>query len=184
MKRAIAFLLALLLALSLSTVGFADSAQVSKENQMVDLVKNFLDANDYPYEYEDYTFSTMFAIYNSMEYADVRIFIYDDMLSVAVEAPVQGTEDIFENMAIFTTLANSGLYYAQFRVTLDEGQVYISCRSCNLVEDVVPGENELFYLLSEPLLYMEAYGDGICAVIDGGDPYEAFEICQAALEAE
>lgn len=67
MKRAIAFLLALLLALSLPTVGFADSAQVSKENQMVDLVKNFLDANDYPYEYEDYTFSTMFAIYNSME---------------------------------------------------------------------------------------------------------------------
>ena len=57
MKRAIAFLLALLLALSLSTVGFADSAQVSKENQMVDLVKNFLDANDYPYEYEDYDLS-------------------------------------------------------------------------------------------------------------------------------
>ena len=53
MKRAIAFLLALLLALSLSTVGFADSAQVNKENQMVVLVKNFLDANDYPYEYED-----------------------------------------------------------------------------------------------------------------------------------
>ena len=44
MKRAIAFLLALLLALSLSTVGFADSAQVNKENQMVDLVKKFLAA--------------------------------------------------------------------------------------------------------------------------------------------
>lgn len=87
-------------------------------------------------------------------------------------------------MAIFTTLANREIYYAQFRVTLDEGQVYISCRSCNLVEDVVPGENELFYLLSEPLNYMEAYGDGICAVIDGGDPYEAFEICQAAVDAE
>ena len=184
MKRAIAFLLALLLALSLSTVGFADSAQVNKENQMVDLVKNFLDANDYPYEYEDYTFSTMFAINNTMEYANVTIYIYDDMLSVSVDAPVWGTEDIFENMAIFTTLANSEIYYAQFRVTLDEEQVYISCRSCNLVEDVIPGENELFYLLSEPLLYMESYGDGICAVIDGGDPYEAFEICQATVEAE
>ena len=52
------------------------------------------------------------------------------------------------------------------------------------MEDVVPGENELYYLLSEPLLYMEAYGDGICAVIDGGDPYEAFEICQAAVDAQ
>ena len=29
--------------------------------------------------------------------------------------------------------------------------------------------------------YMEEYGDGIHAVIGGGDPYEAFEACQAAV---
>ena len=184
MKKAIALLLFALLMLSLLTVGSANAVEAIKADQMVNLVKNFLNKNDYPYEYDDYTFSTMFAINNTMEYANVMIYIYDDMLSVSVDAPVWGTEGIFENMAIFTTLVNSEIYYAQFRVTLDEGQVYISCRSCNLVEDVVPGENELFYLLSEPLLYMEAYGDGICAVIDGGDPYEAFEICQAAVEAE
>ena len=169
MKKKIAFLLAVLLTLCLSTVAFANAAEVSKEDQ-----------NEYPYEYDDYTVETQFAINNTMEYANVMVYIYDDMLSVSVDAPVWGTEGIFENMAIFTTLVN----YAQFRVTRDEGQVYISCRSCNLVEDVVPGENELFYLLSEPLLYMEAYGDGICAVIDGGDPYEAFEICQAAVDAQ
>ena len=28
---------------------------------------------------------------------------------------------------------------------------------------------------------MEEYGDGIHAVIDGSDPYEAFEACQAAV---
>lgn len=184
MKKAIALLLSAFLMLFLSTVGSANTVEATKEDQMVNLVKNFLDKNDYPYEYDDYTFSTMFAINNTMEYANVMIYIYDDMLSVSVDAPVWGTEDIFENMAIFTTLANSEIYYAQCRVTLYEGQVYVSCRSCNLVEDVVPGENELFYLLSEPLLYMETYGDGICAVIDGGDPYEAFEICQAAVEAE
>ena len=184
MKKAIALLLSAFLMLFLSTVGSANTVEATKEDQMVNLVKNFLNKNDYPYEYDDYTFSTMFAINNTMEYANVTIYIYDDMLSVSVDAPVWGTEDIFENMAIFTTLANSEIYYAQFRVTLYEGQVYVSCRSCNLVEDVVPGENELFYLLSEPLLYMETYGDGICAVIDGGDPYEAFEICQAAVEAE
>ena len=184
MKRKIAFLLAVLLTLCLSTVAFANAAEVSKEDQMAVMVKNFLDKNEYPYEYDDYTVETQFAINNTMEYANVMIYIYDDMLSVSVDAPVSGTEDIFENMAIFTTLVNSEIYYAQFRVTRDEGQVYISCRSCNLVEDVVPGENELYYLLSEPLLYMEAYGDGICAVIDGGDPYEAFEICQAAVDAQ
>ena len=183
MKKTIAFLLIALLTLSFSAA-LADSAPKSKEDQMVGLVKGFLEENEFPYEYDDYTVETQFAINNAMEYANVMIYIYDDMLSVSVDAPVSGTEDIFENMAIFTTLVNSEIYYAQFRVTRDEGQVYISCRSCNLVEDVVPGENELYYLLSEPLLYMEAYGDGICAVIDGGDPYEAFEICQAAVDAQ
>ena len=183
MKKTIAFLLIALLTLSFSAA-LADSAPKSKEDQMVGLVKGFLEENEFPYEYDDYTVETQFAINNTMEYANVMIYIYDDMLSVSVDAPVGGTEEIFENMAIFSTLVNSEIYYAQFRVTRDEGQVYISCRSCNLVEDVVPGENELYYLLSEPLLYMEAYGDGICAVIDGGDPYEAFEICQAAVDAQ
>ena len=35
-----------------------------------------------------------------MEYANVMIYIYDDMLSVSVDAPVSGTEDIFEKMCI------------------------------------------------------------------------------------
>ena len=57
----------------------------------------------------------------------------------------------------------------------------LACRACNLAEDVVPGENELYYLINEPMRYMEEYGDGIYAVIGGGDPYEAFEACQAAV---
>ena len=182
MKKALALLLAALLTLCLSTAGLASSTETSKMDQMVNLAKNFLDQNAYPYEYDEYTFETQFAINNAMEYVNVMIYIYDDMLSVSVDAPVSGAEEIFENMAVFTTLANREIYYGQFRVTPNEGQVYISCRSCNLVEDVIPGENELFYLLSQPLHYMEMYGDGICAVIDGNDPYEAFEICEAAVD--
>ena len=51
------------------------------------------------------------------------------------------------------------------------------------MEDVIPGENELFYLFAMPQSYMEDYGDGILAVLDG-DPYEAFEACQAAVDAQ
>ena len=76
-------------------------------------------------------------------------------------------------MAVFAALANNEIYSAQFRVELDADKVYVSCRSCNLVEDVIPGENELFYLFAMPQSYMEDYGDGILAVLDGGDPYEA-----------
>ena len=52
------------------------------------------------------------------------------------------------------------------------------------MEDVLPGENELFYLFAMPHSYMEDYGDGIVAVLSGGDPYEAFEACQAAVDAQ
>ena len=183
MKKTIALLLIALLTLSFSTV-FADSVPMSKEDQMVGLVKSFLEENEVPYEYDDYTFTVPFAVENSMEYVYMTVYIYDDMLAVSADAPVQGTGDIFEKMAVFTTLANNEIYYAQFRLDLDGDEFYISCRSCNLVEDVLPGENELFYLFAMPHSYMEDYGDGIVAVLSGGDPYEAFEACQAAVDAQ
>ena len=170
MKKTIAFLLAALLTLSFSAA-LADSVPMSKEDQMVGLVKSFLEENEFPYEYDDYTFTVPFAVENSMEYVYMTVYIYDDMLAVSADAPVQGTGDVFEKMAVFAAL-------------LDADKVYVSCRSCNLVEDVIPGENELFYLFAMPQSYMEDYGDGILAVLDGGDPYEAFEACQAAVNAQ
>lgn len=183
MKKMIVFLLAALLTLSFSAA-LADSAPMSKEDQMVGLVKSFLEENEFPYEYDDYTFTVPFAVENSMEYVYMTVYIYDDMLAVSADAPVEGTGEVFEKMAVFAALANSEIYYAQFRVELDADKVYVSCRSCNLVEDVIPGENELFYLFAMPQSYMEDYGDGILAVLDGGDPYEAFEVCQAAVDAQ
>ena len=183
MKKTIAFLLIALLTLSFSAA-LADSVPMSKEDQMVGLVKSFLEENEFPYEYDDYTFTVPFAAENSMEYIYMTVYIYDDMLAVSADAPVLGTGAVFENMAVFTTLANNEIYYAQFRVELDADKVYGSCRSCNLVEDVIPGENELFYLFAMPQSYMEDYGDGILAVLDGGDPYEAFEAGRAAVNAQ
>ena len=183
MKKMIAFLLVALLTLSFSAT-LADSAPMSKEDQMVGLVKSFLEENEFPYEYDDYTFTVPFAVENSMEYVYMTVYIYDDMLAVSADAPVQGTGEVFEKMAVFAALANNEIYYAQFRVELDADKVYVSCRSCNLVEDVIPGENELFYLFAMPQSYMEDYGDGILAVLGGGDPYEAFEACQAAVDAQ
>ena len=52
MKKAIAFLLIALLTLSFSSA-LADSVPMSKEDQMVTLVKNFLEENEFPYEYDD-----------------------------------------------------------------------------------------------------------------------------------
>ena len=182
MKKMTAFLLAMLL--MFSAAAFADSTEMTTEDQMKNMVQNFLDENEYPYDYDDYTFSMQFAIDSALESAYVTVYVYDDMLAVSVDAPIAGGADVFEKMAVFTTLANDDVFYAQFRVSRDDDKIYISCRSCNLVEDVLPGENELFYLFAMPHSYMEDYGDGIVAVLSGGDPYEAFEACQAAVDAQ
>ena len=110
MKKIIVFLLTALLMFS---VAFADSVPMSKEDQMASLVKNFLEENEFPYEYDDYTFTVPFSVDNSMEYAFITVYIYDDMLSVSVDAPIHGTRDVFEKMAVFTTLVNNEIYYAQ-----------------------------------------------------------------------
>ena len=108
MKKTIAFLLIALLTLSFSAA-LADSAPKSKEDQMVGLVKGFLEENEFPYEYDDYTFTVPFAVENSMEYVYMTVYIYDDMLAVSADAPVQGTGDVFEKMAVFAALANNEL---------------------------------------------------------------------------
>ena len=144
MKKTIAFLLALLMLLTLAGAALASSVPMDKEDQMVGLVKSFLEENEFPYEYDDYTFTVPFAVENSMEYVYMTVYIYDDMLAVSADAPVQGTGDIFEKMAVFTTLANNEIYYAQFRVELDEDNVYVSCRSCNLWRTLFPGRTSCF----------------------------------------
>ena len=51
MKKIVAFLLAVLM--MLSAAAFAGSVPMNKEDQMVNMVKGFLDENNYPYEYDD-----------------------------------------------------------------------------------------------------------------------------------
>ena len=103
MKKIIVFLLTALLMFS---VAFADSVPMSKEDQMASLVKNFLEENEFPYEYDDYTFTVPFSVDNSMEYAFITVYIYDDMLSVSVDAPIHGMREVFEKMAGVNTLGN------------------------------------------------------------------------------
>ncbi len=182
MKKMIAFLLTALLMFS---VAFADSVPMSKEDQMASLVKNFLEENEFPYEYDDYTFTVPFSVDNSMEYAFITVYIYDDMLSVSVDAPIHGTRDVFEKMAVFTTLVNNEICYGTSSASIwmetnsispaapatwwrTFSPVRTSCSTCSPCRTAI----------------WKTYGDGIVAVLSGGDPYEAFEACQAAVDAQ
>lgn len=76
------------------------------------------------------------------------IYLYDDMVSMSVDCPLTLEYEYFESAAIFTTLDNSELYYVQFRVGRETN--WISCRSCKVIEDVLPTENEILTLLYMP----------------------------------
>ena len=139
MKKMMMLALALVMMLALTGAALAESAPMSKEDQMKNMVQGFLDENGYEYEYDDYTFSMSFALENALEYVNVMVFVDDDMLSVVVDAPIQGEEAVFEPLAVLTTLINSEIFYAQFRIDHSNDKLYVACRACNLVEDVVPG---------------------------------------------
>ena len=112
MKKMMMLALALVMMLTLTGAALAESAPMSKEDQMKNMVQGFLDENGYEYEYDDYTFSMSFALENALEYVNVMVFVDDDMLSVVVDAPIQGEEAAFEPLAVLTTLINSEIFYA------------------------------------------------------------------------
>lgn len=173
MKKIVSLVLALMMLMS--SAAFAGSIPMAMEDQLTDVVRDYLDEAEWIYEYDDYVFSLDFSIECDLEEADVNIFVYDDMVSVTVDAPIQVSEEYFENAAIFTTLVNNSIYYAQFRVSYDSG--FITCRSCQLVETTVPATDEIDTLLYMPLFYMQTYGNGIKAICEGADPYQAYESC-------
>ena len=173
MKKIISLVLALMMLMS--SAAFAGSIPMAMEDQLADVVRDYLDEAEWIYEYDDYVFSLDFEIESDLKEAYVNIFVYDDMVSVTVDAPIHVSEEYFENAAIFTTLVNNDIFYAQFRVDYSTG--YITCRSCQLVETTVPATDEIDTLLYMPVFYMQTYGNGIKAVCEGADPYQAYESC-------
>lgn len=183
MKKMLSMLLVLCLALCLVPAAVADSVEANMIDRLRNTVKEYLDEENYTYEFDDanQAFVMDFGLDCTLSAVSVTIYLYDDMVAVSVDSPLQLAEETFENAAIFTTLVNNEIYYAQFRIDRESG--YLTCRSCQVIETVAPDLQEIDTLLVAPLYYMECYGDGIALVSAGGDPYQAFEACQAALAA-
>ena len=59
------------------------------------------------------------------------------------------------------------------------------CDSSNVIESVLPSEDEVLTLVYMTVKYMDAFGQGIASLCtDGANPYEAFEACRALLDEE
>ena len=181
MKKIIAVLIVLSLTLCMLPIALADSVEANIIDQLYNVVREYLDGEGYTYEYHDdaQAFTLDFGLDCALDTVSVTIYLYDDMVSVSVDSPLQIANEAFESAAIFTTLANNDIFYAQFRIDYESG--YLTCRSCQMIESVVPGVEEINTLFVMPLVYMEDYGDGIAQISAGGDPYEAYNASLAAI---
>lgn len=171
-----------LLLMTLSTGASADSAE--KIAALTQVVEQTLKDNQYNYEYnaKDALFDLEFSLDSSLSSSDVTIYIYDDMVSVAARSPLKVQSAHLDKMAKYLTLVNDDIYYAQFRMDYETGSV--SCRSCQLVEEVIPGTQEILVLLQMPIVYMDDYGDGIAQISTiGSDPDEVFKSIESAAAA-
>ena len=171
----------MLIALSLLLMGapaLGDSAQMIQA--LTQVVEDTLKQSQYRYTYdaEDDLFDLEFSLDSSLSSTSVTIFIYDDMVSVVAYSPLTVMLSHRDKMAKFLTLANYNIYYGQFRMDYESGDV--SCRSYQIVEEVLPGVQEISVLLEMPIYYMDGYGDGIAQIsVNGADPDAAF---QAAVD--
>lgn len=165
----------LVLCLSLWVASAMAESVTDTQAKLIDIVKSALDREELTYEYDesDQTFALSFDLDCALGSADVTIFTYDDMVSVVADSPIKVKPEVFEKAAVFTTLVNCEMYYAQFRIDKESG--WLSCRSCNVIESVLPSEDEIVTLLYVTLWGMEDFGDGIVAVCTmGADPYDAY----------
>jgi hypothetical protein len=151
-------------------------------DQLTQIVEDALEQSEYIYTYDaDYdAFDLEFSLNSSLASTDVTIYIYDDMVSVVAYSPLTVPSEYRDLMAKYLTLANNDMYYGQFRMDYESGDV--ACRSAQLVEDVLPGIGEITVLLEMPLSYMDNYGDGIAQIsLSGADPDDAFEQARESM---
>ncbi|MGN0745187.1 MAG: hypothetical protein ACI4ML_00780 [Aristaeellaceae bacterium] len=180
MRKFLAVLLAICMLMAFGGALAEDTVSLLEQT-----VRSALDSAYIAYEYdeENQWFDLSFELDSALEGADVTIFLYDDMLCVSAYSPLQVTDEAFESMAIFTTLANSQIFYGHFTINYSYG--VLSCDSCNVIESVLPSEDEVLTLVYMPVKYMDAFGAGIAAVCaEGANPYDAFEACRALLDQE
>lgn len=183
MKKALAILLLLCLLLS-SLPALAASSMSEKEKiaHLKEIVQSYLDSKSLPYSYdaEAETFDLRYTLDSTLGSCDVNLYLYDDMLSITAIPSLRVPDSNKDKTAIYLTLANDNIYYAQFRMNYENGRV--SCRNAQVIEDVFPSESEVDLLLNMAVYTLDKYGDGLNKVAQlGYDPHAAF---QETLQAD
>lgn len=135
---------------------------------IVDAVRDFLDDDDWKYEYdaEKHLIRAGVALDCKLKHADLVIRIRETSYNVYISLQINADKDTLADVIRYTTMANYGLLSGNFEVDVEDGEVryksYVDAKDLeSLPKAVIQGS------IYRGWNTVERYGDGLAALIMG-----------------
>ena len=139
-----------------------------EQEEIVDAVRDWLDGDDWHYEYNAEKHLIKMGINLKSKIKSSRIFvdIKQDCYAVYLYAPISGDKNNMGELIKYITMANYGLLNGNFEVDTDDGEIrYKTFVNCDGLQSLSPEViQDSIYL---GCLMMDRYGDGIAALALG-----------------
>ena len=136
--------------------------------QMVDAVRDWLDGDDWHYEYmaEKQLIKMGISLKSKIKSGTICIDFKEDCYLVYLYAPISGDKDNLDELTKYLTMANYGLFNGNFELVVNDGEIryktYVNCDELETLPDQIIKDS-----IYVGCVMMDRYGDGIAALALG-----------------
>ncbi len=136
--------------------------------QMVDAVRDWLDGDDWHYEYmaEKQLIKMGSSLKSKIKSGTIFIDFKEDCYLVYLYAPISGDKDNLGELTKYLTMANYGLFNGNFELDVNDGEIryktYVNCDELETLPDQIIKDS-----IYVGCVMMDRYGDGIAALALG-----------------
>ena len=136
--------------------------------QMVDAVRDWLDGDDWHYEYmaEKQLIKMGISLKSKIKSGTIFIDFKEDCYLVYLYAPISGDKDNLDELIKYLTMANYGLFNGNFELDVNDGEIryktYVNCDELETLPDQIIKDS-----IYVGCVMMDRYGDGIAALALG-----------------
>lgn len=139
-----------------------------EQEQIVDAVRDWLDGDDWKYEYnaEKHLIKMGITLKSKIKSGRIFIDVRKDSYIVYLYAPINGDKDNLGELIKYLTMANYGLYNGNFELDVNDGEIrYKTFVNCDGLASLSPEVIQDSICL--PCAMMDRYGNGIAALALG-----------------
>ena len=138
------------------------------QEQIVDAVRNWLDDDDWHYEYdaEHHLLKMGISLQSRIKSGRIFIDVKNDCYMVYLISPINGDKDNIAELAKYLTMANYGLMNGNFELNVREGEIryktFVNCDGLESLSSAVIQDS-----IYVGCIMMDRYGNGIAALALG-----------------